>query len=93
LLLYDCLSRHVRLAVHIPANSLRGGNIGAYLGLFNCSICVPQIIAATTGGWILAAFSVPGEIAPQQLMMIVSGISIVAGAGCVCFINESKSGC
>ncbi len=46
-----------------------------------------------TGGWILAAFSVPGEIAPQQLMMIVSGISIVAGAGCVCFINEGKSGC
>lgn len=57
------------------------------------SICVPQIIAAMTGGWILAAFSVPGEIATQQLMMIVSGISLVAGAGCVCFINEGKSGC
>lgn len=75
----------------ILTNSIRGGNIGAYLGLFNCSICIPQIIAAVTGGWILAAFSVPGELAPQYLMMVVAGFSLVAGACCVYFIKEGKA--
>lgn len=75
----------------ILTNSLKGGNIGAYLGLFNCSICIPQIIAAVTGGWILAAFSVPGELAPQYLMMIVAGFSLLGGACCVYFIKEGQS--
>ncbi|MBO7164782.1 MAG: MFS transporter, partial [Muribaculaceae bacterium] len=36
----------------ILTNSLKGGNIGAYLGLFNCSICLPQIIGALAGGYL-----------------------------------------
>lgn len=72
----------------ILTNSLRGGNIGAYLGLFNCSICIPQIIAAITGGWILSWFSTPGEVAPQYIMMIAAGFSLIAGACCVYFIRE-----
>lgn len=74
----------------ILTNSLKGGNIGTYLGLFNCSICLPQIIAAITGGWILAAFSSEGEIAPQYIMMIIAGISLVIGAFCVGIIKEGK---
>jgi len=74
----------------ILTNSLKHGNIGAYLGLFNCSICIPQIIAAVTGGWILSAFSTPGEVAPQYIMMIVAGISLVIGSACVAFIKEDK---
>lgn len=74
----------------ILTNSLKHGNIGAYLGLFNCSICIPQIIAAVTGGWILSAFSTPGEVAPQYIMMIVAGISLVIGSACVAFIKEGK---
>lgn len=72
----------------ILTNSLKGGNIGAYLGLFNCSICLPQIIAAITGGWILAAFSTPGQLAPQYIMMIIAGISLIIGACCVGIIKE-----
>ena len=75
----------------ILTNSLKGGNIGTYLGLFNCSICLPQIVAAIVGGWILAAFSTPGEIAPQYIMMIVAGISLIIGAFCVGIIKESKN--
>lgn len=75
----------------ILTNSLKGGNIGAYLGLFNCSICLPQIIAAITGGWILAAFSTPGELAPQYIMMIVAGVALIAGALCVGIIKEGNS--
>ena len=74
----------------ILTNSLRGGNIGAYLGLFNCTICVPQIVAALAGGWILTMLSVPGELAPEYLMMLIAGISIAIGAICVFFIKEGK---
>ena len=34
-------------------NALTGGSMGAYLGLFNCTICLPQIIAALIGGMLL----------------------------------------
>lgn len=76
----------------ILTNSLHGGNIGAYLGLFNCTICVPQIIAALAGGWILTLLSTPGQVAPEYLMMTVAGISIIVGAFCVFFIKEGKAG-
>ncbi len=74
----------------ILTNSLKGGNIGAYLGLFNCSICIPQIIGALAGGWILSMLGQPDELAPQATMMIIAGISLVAGALCVGFIREGK---
>ncbi|MBR2266026.1 MAG: SLC45 family MFS transporter, partial [Paludibacteraceae bacterium] len=34
----------------IVTNAIKGGNMGYYLGLFNCTICVPQIVAALCGG-------------------------------------------
>lgn len=74
----------------ILTNSLKGGNIGAYLGLFNCSICIPQIIGALLGGPILSLFGQPGQVAPQYMMMIVAGISLVIGAICVVFIREHQ---
>lgn len=75
----------------ILTNSLKGGNIGAYLGLFNCTICVPQIVAALAGGWILSMMSSPHELAPEYLMMLIAGISIGIGALCVGFIKEGHS--
>ena len=74
----------------ILTNSLKGGNIGAYLGLFNCTITIPQIVAAVAGGWILAFFSTPGELAPEYLMMFIAGIALIIGAACVLFIKEGK---
>lgn len=75
----------------ILTNSLKGGNIGTYLGLFNCTICLPQIIAALAGGWILTLFSSPGELAPEYIMMTVAGVMIIIGAVCVFFIKEHSS--
>ncbi len=72
----------------ILTNSLKGGNIGGYLGLFNCTICIPQIVAAIVGGWILSALSMPGELAPEYLMMAVAGGSLIIGSICVFFIKE-----
>ncbi len=56
-------------------NSLSGGSMGAYLGLFNCTICLPQIIAALLGGVLLSL--VGGE---QAMMLVVAGISLFLGA-------------
>lgn len=74
----------------ILTNSLKGGNIGAYLGLFNCSICIPQIVAALAGGWILTLMSNPGELAPEYMMMIIAGISMAIGTLAVFVIREGK---
>lgn len=75
----------------ILTNSLKGGHIGAYLGLFNCSICIPQIIGALLGGPILSLFGNPGEVAPQYVMMIIAGVALIIGAACVGFIRETSS--
>lgn len=75
----------------ILTNSLKGGNIGAYLGLFNCTICIPQIVAALVGGWILSLLSTPGQLAPEYLMMMIAGISLIIGSACVFLIRENPS--
>lgn len=75
----------------ILTNSLKGGNIGAYLGLFNCTICIPQIIAAISGRVILGCISTPTAVAPQSTMMAIAGVMIGIGAICVAFIKEHQS--
>ncbi len=75
----------------ILTNSLKGGNIGAYLGLFNCTICIPQIVAAVLGRVILGGISTPTEVAPQATMMAIAGVMIAVGALCVSFIKEHTS--
>lgn len=75
----------------ILTNSLRNGNIGAYLGLFNCSICIPQIVGALLGGWILSMLGNPDQLAPQYMMMIIAGISLILGAISVTIIKEAPA--
>jgi len=74
----------------ILTNSLHGGNIGAYLGLFNCSICLPQIFGALAGGWILSMFAPVNGLAPQFMMMVVAGISLCIGSLVVWIIKETS---
>ena len=67
-------------------NALEGyGHKGAYLGLFNGTICIPQIIAAVAGGVIL---SLVGSV--QSNMMIVAGVLLVLGAFSVALIKDNK---
>jgi maltose/moltooligosaccharide transporter len=75
----------------ILTNALTGGNIGAYLGLFNCTICVPQIIAALCGGFLLALAPVAEGQAPQTIFMLLcSGILLILGALAVWNIKETS---
>lgn len=67
-------------------NALQGyGHMGAYLGLFNGTICVPQIVAALLGGTILWLVG-----SMQSHMMYVAGACLVIGALCVPFIKEHE---
>ncbi len=70
----------------LVTNALQGyGHMGAYLGLFNGTICVPQIVAALLGGSILTLVG-----SNQAYMMIVSGILLVAAACAVFGIRTKK---
>ena len=66
-------------------NSLKGEHMGSYLGLFNCTICLPQIIAAALGGVIL---KLCGGV--QANMMIIAGVLLVLGAISVRLVNGKK---
>ncbi len=69
----------------ILTNSLSGEHMGEYLGLFNCTICLPQIIAAALGGVVLKLVG-----GAQATMLVVSGVLLVLGAIAVRFIREHE---
>ncbi|MCD8281670.1 MAG: MFS transporter, partial [Prevotella sp.] len=68
----------------IVTNALNGSHMGVYLGLFNGTICVPQIIAALLGGVVLTLVG-----SAQAHMMLVAGGLLVAGSLCVWIIKET----
>ena len=71
----------------LVTNALQGyGHMGAYLGLFNCAICLPQIIAATCGGTV---FGLVGGT--QSAMMFVSAVLLVFGSLSVFAIKEKEA--
>ena len=59
-------------------------HIGTYLGLFNCAICLPQIVAAACGGAVL---KLAGS---QAAMFLVAGGLLVLGAFATILITEKK---
>ena len=56
-------------------SSLNGKNEGAYLGLFNVGICVPQIVASLCSFFL---FPLVGH--NQPMMLLLGGISLLIGA-------------
>ncbi len=68
-------------------NALSGSkSMGAYLGLFNCTICLPQIVASLLGGVIL---SLVGGL--QSLMLVVAGVCLLLGSVAVFVIKEKQA--
>ena len=66
-------------------NALDGEHLGSYLGLFNCTICLPQIVAAALGGVVLRLL---GGV--QANMLVTAGVLLVLGALSVRLIKERK---
>ena len=68
-------------------NALEGrGHMGAYLGLFNGTICVPQIIAAALGGVVFHLLD-----SVQSHMMMAAGVLLIVGMCCVCLIKDKAA--
>ena len=70
----------------IVTNAIKGGNMGYYLGLFNCTICVPQIVAALCGGLFLKYICAH----VQAGMLVVAGCLLICGAAAVFAIKEKE---
>ena len=69
----------------LVTNALEGhGHMGVYLGLFNGTICIPQIVAAF-GGTILSMVG-----SSQSNMLLVAGICLIVGAACVAVIKDRQ---
>ena len=60
--------------------------MGEYLRLFNCTICLPQIIAAVIGGVVLRLVG-----GAQVSMMVVAGVLLLCGALAVLAVKEKKN--
>ncbi|EKY02031.1 transporter, major facilitator family protein [Hoylesella saccharolytica F0055] len=68
-------------------NALEGrGHMGAYLGLFNGTICVPQIIAAALGGVVFHLLD-----SVQSHMMMTAGVLLIVGMCCVWLIKDKAA--
>ena len=71
----------------LVTNALEGSKyMGTFLGLFNCTICIPQIVAAALGGTVLLWVG-----SHQYSMMLVAGCLLVVGALCVLGIRSKKA--
>ena len=71
----------------LVTNALEGNKyMGTMLGLFNCTICIPQIVAAALGGKILRVLN-----DFQGNMLLLAGVLLFVGAVCVFFISEKKT--
>ena len=83
-------------------NSLSGKSLGTYMGLFNCTICLPQIVASLVGGTIFGLFggkmvdvtTTAGEVTQVQsgqiMMLVVAGVALLLGAVAVYGISTKK---
>ena len=74
-------------------SSLSGKAMGSYLGLFNCTICLPQIVASLVGGLILGIVGgevVGGVQTGQIAMLVVAGVALLLGAVAVFGIKVKR---
>lgn len=87
-LLIGCAwSAMLALPFTLLTNALKGDNMGTYLGLFNGTICLPQIVAAVLGGVLFKYIANESSIA----MLGLAGVLLIFGAFSVFIIKENKS--
>jgi maltose/moltooligosaccharide transporter len=70
----------------ILTNALSDGNIGSYLGLFNGTICLPQIVAAVVGSAL-----VPLVSGWYPAMFLVAALFLICGIVAATRIKETYS--
>ncbi|NDV92709.1 MFS transporter [Alteromonas sp. 345S023] len=70
---------YAMLAGALPANKT-----GVYMGIFNFTVAIPQIVSGLTAGWILSSVF-ENE---AKYIIVVAGVSMLIGAIAVFFVNE-----
>lgn len=70
----------------ILSGSLPAKRMGIYMGLFNLTVVIPQILSALFGGIILKAFF-KGE---AIYMLLLAGILMILGAIAVSFVTDKQ---
>ena len=68
------------------ASSIPPRRMGVYMGLFNMSITIPQIVSGIFSGLILKYFFADNPI----LCLVMAGASMLLGAISALFITEKK---
>jgi maltose/moltooligosaccharide transporter len=68
------------------ANSIPPKKMGVYMGLFNMSITIPQIVSGVLSGLILKYFFADNPI----LCIVMAGVSMLLGAVSALFIKEKQ---
>jgi maltose/moltooligosaccharide transporter len=68
------------------ASSIPPKQMGMYMGLFNMSITIPQIVSGILGGFILKYFFADNPI----LCLVMAGASMLLGALSAMFIKEKQ---
>jgi maltose/moltooligosaccharide transporter len=77
-------SAMMALPFTILTNALEGeGSIGVYLGLFNCTICIPQIAMALLGKAFMIAFG-----GFQPALFLVAAVMLALGVAAVFLVKE-----
>lgn len=69
------------------ANSIPPKKMGVYMGLFNMSITIPQIVSGVLSGLILKYFFADNPI----LCIVMAGVSMLLGALSALFIKEKTT--
>lgn len=70
----------------ILSAALPASKMGVYMGIFNATITIPQIVAGITGGLILR-YAVGGS---SILMLVVAGVAMLLAAISVAFVQDSN---
>jgi maltose/moltooligosaccharide transporter len=68
------------------ASSIPPKRMGIYMGLFNMSITIPQIVSGITSGLILKYFFADNPV----LCIVMAGVSMILGAVSALFIKEKQ---
>jgi len=70
----------------ILTNALNGRHDGIYLGLFNCFICIPQIVASIAS---FAIFPLVGQ--SMAHMLAIAGVTLIIGGCLIWIVKEDDS--
>lgn len=69
------------------ANSVPARQMGIFMGLFNMSITIPQIVSGITTGLILKYFFADNPV----LCIVMAGVSFIIASGLALIINEKAT--